>query len=202
MNASIPLRRAAPGALLALLLAAAPAYPSSPATPAGEPAGVERSISLSRHPERAISAEQATLVNDLVTRTCDTLKEGFLNNPKACKVDFSSLRCRAGQSGNACLTDAQMITVNQFFDGVKNSKGELIFSGQAFGNPIGAQQPANAAPGGVFDLVRIAYNNPNVDWKTFDIDRDMKYLDQKIGYVDAVITPWRSSTRATALKVT
>jgi feruloyl esterase len=38
----------------------------------------------------------------------------------------------------------------------------------------------------VFDLVRIAYNDPNVDWKTFDLDRDMKFLDEKIGYVDAV----------------
>src|SRR5688500_4424149 len=38
MNASIPFRRAAPGALLALLLAAAPAYSSSPAAPAAETA--------------------------------------------------------------------------------------------------------------------------------------------------------------------
>ena len=53
-----------------------------------------------------------------------------------------------------------MKTVETFYGGVKNSKGELIFSGQALGNPIGAQQPTNQAPGGVFDLVRIAYNDP------------------------------------------
>src|SRR5262245_32591912 len=52
-------------------------------------AGVERSINLSRHPEAAISMEQASLVNTLVMNTCDTLKEGFLNNPRACKVNFS-----------------------------------------------------------------------------------------------------------------
>ena len=34
--------------------------------------------------------------------------------------------------------------------------------------------------------MRIAYNDANVDWRTFDLDRDMKYLDDKIGYVDAV----------------
>jgi hypothetical protein len=44
-------------------------------------AGVERSVDLVRHPEKAISAEQAALVNSLVTNKCDTLKEGFLNNP-------------------------------------------------------------------------------------------------------------------------
>jgi feruloyl esterase len=149
-------------------------------------AGIERSISLSRNPERAITAEQAALVNNLVMTTCDTHKEGFLNNPKACKVDFSALRCKAGSAGNSCLSDAQMKTVETFYGGVKNSKGELIFSGQALGNPIGAQQPTNQSPGGLFDLVRIAYNDPNVDWQKFDLDRDMKYLDEKIGYVDAV----------------
>src|SRR5688572_26037529 len=96
-------------------------------------AGIDRSISLTRNPERALTAEHAALVNNLVTNTCDTLKEGFLNNPRSCKVDFSVLRCQAGASGNACLTDAQMKTVETFYGGVKNSKGELIFSGQALG---------------------------------------------------------------------
>ena len=62
-------------------------------------AGVERSIDLSRHPEGAITAEQAALVNNLVMNKCDTLKEGFLNNPRACKVDFSALKCQAGKRG-------------------------------------------------------------------------------------------------------
>src|SRR5262249_44153694 len=144
-------------------------------------AGIERSINLSRHPEGAISMEQAALVNDLVTNTCDTLKEGFLNNPRACKVDFSSLKCRAGGAGNACLSDPQLKPAGAFYGGVKNSKGELIFSGQALGNPINAQKPTNQAPGGVYDLVRIAYNDPDVDWQKFDLDRDMKFLDEKIG---------------------
>jgi len=148
-------------------------------------AGVERSIDLVRHPEKAISAEQAALVNNLVTNKCDTLKEGFLNNPRACSVDFSSLKCTAGQTG-ACLTSPQLETVQTYYGGVKNSKGELIFSGQALGNPIPAMQPNPQGPGGVYDLVKIAYNDPNADWKTFDLDRDMKYLDKKIGYVDAV----------------
>jgi feruloyl esterase len=148
-------------------------------------AGVERSISLSRNPERGINADQAALVNNLVMNTCDVHKEGFLSNPRACKVDFSSLRCQAGRT-DGCLNDAQMITVKTFYEGVKNSKGELIFSGQALGNPIGAQQATNRSPGGTFDLVRIAYDDPNYDWQKFNLDRDMKVMDDTIGYVDAV----------------
>src|SRR5262249_52620749 len=127
-------------------------------------AGIERNIDLSRHPEKAITMEQAALVNNLVMNTCDTLKEGFLNNPRSCKVDFSVLKCHGASAEGSCLTEPQLKTVETFYGGVKNSKGELIFSGQALGNPIGAQRPTNQAPGGVFDLVRIAYNDPNVDW--------------------------------------
>jgi feruloyl esterase len=148
--------------------------------------GVERSIDLSRHPEKALTVEKAALVNQMVTNTCDTLKEGFLNNPRQCKVDFSKLLCAAGKDDNTCLTAPQLQTVETFYGGVKTSKGELVFSGQALGNAIGAQRGGNQGPGGTFDLVRIAYNDPNFDWHNFDFDRDLKFVDQKESYVDAV----------------
>ena len=98
-------------------------------------AGVARSIELARHPEGTVSAEKAALVNQMVMSTCDTLKEGFLNNPRQCKVDFSKLLCPAGKDDNTCLTSAQLKTVDTYYSGLKNSKGELIYSGQALGNP-------------------------------------------------------------------
>ena len=61
------------------------------------PLAVARSIELSRHPEENLTTEKAALVNQLVMNTCDTLKEGFLNNPRQCKVDFSKLLCDEGQ---------------------------------------------------------------------------------------------------------
>src|SRR5262249_6379869 len=67
-----------------------------------------------------------------------------------------------------------------------NSKGELIFSGQALGNPIGALRGTNQSPGGSFDIVRIAFNDSNLDWHKFDLDKDMPLIDHAIGYVDAV----------------
>jgi tannase/feruloyl esterase len=149
-------------------------------------AGVARSIELSRHPEKGLTEEKAALVNQTITSRCDTLKEGFLNNPRQCSVDFSKLLCPAGTDNATCLTAAQMKTVDTFYGGVKNSKGELIFSGQALGNPIGVLRGTNQSPGGTFDIVRIALNDPNLDWHTFDLDRDMPLIDKAIGYVDAV----------------
>jgi feruloyl esterase len=149
-------------------------------------AGVARSIELSRHPEGSLTAEKAELVNQMVTTTCDTLKEGFLNNPRQCHVDFSKLLCPAGTDEATCLTAAQMKTVDTFYGGVKNSKGELIFSGQALGNPIGALRGTNQSPGGTFDIIRIAFNDPSLDWHSFDLDNDMPLIDKAVGYVDAV----------------
>jgi feruloyl esterase len=149
-------------------------------------ASIEQTARLARNPEQKITAEQAALVNNFVMTTCDVLKEGFLNNPRACRVDFSTLKCTGGKAGDACLTDSQMKTVETFYGGVRNSKGELIFSGKALGNPIAAS-PASPNPGGsFFDLVRIAYGDKDSPWEKFDLDRDMTFLDSKIGYVDAV----------------
>jgi len=150
-------------------------------------AGVARSVDLFRNPDAGISTEQAALINKTVMDKCDTLKEGFLNNPKACSVDFTALKCKAGSApDNSCLTDAQLKSVEGYYGGVKNAKGELIFSGQALGNPIGALRPNPNGPGGTYDLVKIAHNDANMDWKTFDLDRDMKFVDEKLGYVDSV----------------
>ena len=149
-------------------------------------AGVARSVELSRHPEGGLTADKAAVVNRMITSTCDVLKEGFLNDPRQCTVDFSKLRCAAGKDDDSCLTVAQLRTVNTFYGGVKNAKGELIFSGQALGNPIPALPGTNRPPGGVFDIVRIAFNDPNLDWQTFDLDRDMPVIDKAVGYVDAV----------------
>jgi feruloyl esterase len=148
-------------------------------------AGVQRSLDLLRHPEGSLSAEKAALVNQMVSAACDTLKEGFLNNPRACKVDFSKLRCAPGKDDATCLTPAQQKTVDTFYGGVKNAKGELLFSGQALGNPIGALRPPTQ-PAGTFDIARIAFNDPNLDWLKFDLDRDMPLIDKAVGYVDAV----------------
>ena len=47
------------------------------------------------------------------------------------------LLCK-GEDGDTCLTKPQLKSVETFYGGLKNSKGELIFSGQALGNPLPA----------------------------------------------------------------
>jgi feruloyl esterase len=149
-------------------------------------AGVARSIHLSRNPDQAISPEKAKMVTDAVMNKCDTLKEGFLNNPRQCSFDFSTLLCK-GAEGENCLTKPQLQSVETFYGGLKNSKGELIFSGQALGNPMRTLPSTNDTPGGGYDTVRIwGFQNANYDWRSFDLDRDLPLIDKKVGFVDAV----------------
>ncbi len=147
-------------------------------------AGFARQVTLARNPDMAISPAKAQVVNAAVMQKCDTYKEGFLNDPHLCSFDFSTLVCKGAES-DTCLTRPQLQAVETYFGGLKNSKGELIFSGQVLGNPLPALRPNPAI--NVIDTVRIwAFQNPEYDWHTFDLNRDMPVIDQKIGFVDAV----------------
>jgi len=147
-------------------------------------AGFARQVVLARNPDMAVSPEKAQMVTDAVMNKCDTLHERFLNNPKQCAFDFSTLLCK-GTDNNECLTQPQLKAVEMFYGGLKNSKGEVIFAGQTLGNPMTPQR-SNPNITNITDTVRIwAFQNPNYDWHTFDLDRDMPIIDSKIGFVDA-----------------
>lgn len=149
-------------------------------------AGVYRNIRISRHPEEALSAEKAELVNDAVMAACDTLDEGFLNNPRQCSFDFDSLAC-GGSNAGLCLTEPELRTVRTYYGGTYNSAGELIFSGQALGNPIPPLGGIEGTPrAGAFDSIRIlGFQDENYDWREFDLDRDMPIIDEAAGFIDA-----------------
>jgi feruloyl esterase len=147
-------------------------------------AGFARTVNLARNPDQAVSPAKAQMVTAAVLNKCDTMKEGFLNNPRQCSFDFSTLLCK-GADGDTCLTRPQLQAVETFYGGLKNSKGELIFSGQALGNPMPALRINPMI--NVTDTVRIwAFQNANYDWHSFDLDRDMPIIDKKIGFVDSV----------------
>ena len=64
-------------------------------------AGVARNIELRGIPSARSPEAKAKLVNEAVMNACDTLKEGFLNNPRECKFDFSKLACSGADSDAA-----------------------------------------------------------------------------------------------------
>jgi feruloyl esterase len=150
--------------------------------------GAYRSMRIARHPEEAISEEKAALVNAAVMAACDSYGEGFLNNPRECSFDFATLLCDGGAEGGACLTEPELRTVETFYGGLRTGNGELLFSGQAMGNPLPALASSPEGPGSfAFDTIRIlGFQDANYDWRNFDLDRDMPIIDAAAGWVDAV----------------
>ena len=90
-------------------------------------------------PKAAIPPAKAEMVNKAVMNTCDTLKEGFLNNPRACTFDFSKLAVQRAPTPTRCLTAPQLKTVETFYGGVEEQQGRADLLGP------GARQPAAGA---------------------------------------------------------
>ncbi len=160
-------------------------------------AAVAEAIRLARHPEEAVSAAKAKLVNDAVMKQCDTLHEGFLNDPRQCSFDPATLACKPGADTSECLTPGELRTVETFYHGVENGRGQEIFAGAAVSVPLRPQPSRTQAPAPfLFDTVRIlGFQDADYDWHRFDLDRDMPRIDGAVGFVDAV-NPDLSSFKA------
>jgi feruloyl esterase len=162
-----------------------------------------RMVEIFKDPEGFLPRTKQDLVGNAVKNFCDALdgvKDSLITNPMACKFDPAVLLCKADSTAD-CLTAKQVETVKRIYAPVKNSKGELIFPGYAYGGESGynmmrgivAIGPAddvgtNPAPGdlqlGTYRY--LAHRDPNWDWKTFNIDTDPALAKKNGGDIDAV----------------
>lgn len=142
---------------------------------------------VSHQPEAAISPATAEMINEALLDSCDVQGEGFISNPQQCSFDFSALQCSSGDSGDQCLTPAQLETVEIYYSGVRTSDGEEVFAGRALSVPMQTMMPSEEAPNPfLFDTIRIlGFEDPDYDWREFDLDRDLPMIDERVGFIDA-----------------
>jgi feruloyl esterase len=146
-----------------------------------------------RNPEYANSYQYtADLINRSVLQQCDVLKDGFINEPRQCKFDFNDIKCspQAGDSSfsESCLWEHQTIETTEYYgEGLKTSDGKVVFPGQALGSPIPRLPFDFQAPTAfLFDTIRIlGFQDPNYNWRSFQLDRDLPMIDARVGFVDA-----------------
>ena len=71
-------------------------------------------------PGGAMSAAKVTTLSNAVLGACDAadgVADGLVSNPAACHFDPATLRCPGGaDTGNACLSDAQLAVVRSWTD--------------------------------------------------------------------------------------
>jgi feruloyl esterase len=147
-----------------------------------------------KDPAGAMPALKLGVLNRAVLKACDGadgVKDGFLNDPRACKFDPSVLQCK-GADGDDCLTAAQVATAKRMYAPVKTASGDVIFPGKEPGGENGwglMISNATAAPPISAGSFQVAYQNASWDAKTFDVDRDLKTVDAKVGDIVNAVNP-------------
>jgi len=152
-----------------------------------------------KDPAAAVPAAKLLMLNEAALNACDAqdgVKDGIINNPRACKFDPSVLLCKNGDAPN-CLTAPQLESVKRAYATTKLKSGEAVFPGKEPGSETGWNVLAGqTAPGVSVGSFQVAYNDANWDPKTFDVDRDLKITDEKVGSIINAVNPDLSAFKA------
>jgi feruloyl esterase len=151
---------------------------------AGDPANVRRNAWALWLAKQALSDPAAyippgkyALIHSAVLAACDAndgLQDGLIGEPESCHVDFSSLQCGAGDSPQ-CLTAAQVRTAQTMLTPATTPRGEVLFprlepgTELRWGRLIAGPQPLDLF---VDQFRYVVYQDPNWDWRSFDLERD------------------------------
>jgi feruloyl esterase len=124
-----------------------------------------------------IPAANYAAIHATVLDACDAhdgVKDGVLENPRACKFDPAVLECKGSESPS-CLTEPQLATVRAIYASPNSPKIGRAITGLEPGSELGwatwgGAQPLSQA-GEHFKY--IVFKDPNWDFRTFNFDRDV-----------------------------
>lgn len=115
----------------------------------------------------------------------DGVKDGAIEDPTRCDFDPGSMQC-FGADNASCLTPTQVDTARRIYAGAKFADGTQIYSGFEPGSEL----VWNAMIGGPEPLFinndffkYVAFEDPNWDFHTFDVDLDTRKIDARLGPV-------------------
>ena len=145
-------------------------------------------------PGSYIPASKLKALDAAVVSACDAgdgVTDGVLEDPTQCRFDPSVLLCKGAES-DECLTEKQIAALRKIYAGPRNAKGELIIPGFMPGGETGtggwALWITAAKPGGSAQyffssqaFANMVHNNPAWDLKSFELERDGKLADEKLG---------------------
>ena len=147
-------------------------------------------VEMLKNPERLVPTEKKTMFANAVMAACDErdgVKDGIVNNPRACTFDPAVLACKEGDRAD-CLTGAQVESARSVWAAVKTKSGELVYPGRSPGFESGWRVPVPGAPlNPLFtDMPRfIGRQDANWDPMTFDLEKDLALALKNAGFVEA-----------------
>ncbi|HYL76274.1 MAG TPA: tannase/feruloyl esterase family alpha/beta hydrolase [Bryobacteraceae bacterium] len=145
-------------------------------------------------PASYIPASKVPAIEAATLEACDAadgVKDGVIDNPPQCHFDPAKLLCK-GPDSDACLTAPQVAALKKIYDGPKNSKGAQLFPGFSVGGETGfggwsgwitGPGPAKSTQYafGTQFFKNMVFDDAQWDFKTFNMDRDPKVADDKVG---------------------
>jgi feruloyl esterase len=151
---------------------------------AGDPANIRRNawalwlaVESFKDPAAVIPASKYGMIHRAVLEACDAkdgLKDGLIGDPESCHVDFKALACK-GADGPDCLTSRQVQSAEAIVSPATTASGEVLFprlepgTEMRWGRLAGGPQPAEL----FLDEFRyVVYQNPEWNWRSFDLERD------------------------------
>jgi feruloyl esterase len=117
------------------------------------------------------------MIHRAVLEACDAddgLKDGLIDDPASCHVDFKDLEC-ANAIGPDCLTPRQVETAQTITSPATTKAGQVVFPRLEPGTELRWDRLAGGPrPADIFvDQFRyVVYQDPDWDWRTFDLERD------------------------------
>ena len=143
-----------------------------------------------------IPAAKLPAIQSAALAACDAtdgVKDGVIENPGQCHFDPEVLLCK-GEDGASCLTAPQITALKIIYAGARTAKGEQIMPGYS---PGGESEPGGwgawitgAGPAkslmyafGTQFYSNMVFDNPSWDFRTFNLDRDFKVADDKMGKI-------------------
>ncbi len=147
-------------------------------------------------PASYIPAKKLKAIEAAGLAACDArdgVADGVLDDPTKCGFDPAVLLCKGAETDD-CLTDKQVAALKNIYAGPRNSKGQHIIPGFTPGAETGpggwtgwitGATPAAAAQFffSTQAFKNMVYNDPNWDYKTFDLERDARLANEKLAPV-------------------
>ena len=177
---------------------------------AGDPANVRRNawalwlaVQTLSDPAAYIPPAKYPMIHNAVLAACDAsdgLQDGLISQPERCHIDFALLQCKAGDSPQ-CLTPAQVRSAQTLLSPAI-SHGTELFPRLEPGTELRWGRLAGGpAPADLFlDQFRyVVYQNPDWDWRGFDLERDAaraNAIDRDIDELDPHLAASRKPARS------
>ncbi len=158
-----------------------------PANPRARMNSWQLSIAQAIHNDKAsyIPESKYPAIHRAAVVACDALdgvKDGLIENPKACHFDPKVLAC-TGADTSACLTAPQVEMARKITSAGKYSNGKEFWPGFEPGSELGWSVHAGPEPSGTGTdhFKYVVFKDPNWDYRTLNPDTDVARAEKADG---------------------